>query len=55
MPYQYKREPLTPDESNRLSNACEGYPRKAGHPTLSTTSRHDLIALQRSRQVFDLR
>jgi len=32
-----------------------GYPRKAGHPTLSTTSRHDLIALPRSRQVFDLR
>jgi hypothetical protein len=35
--------------------AREGYPRKAGHPTLSTTSRHDLIALPRSRQVFDLR
>jgi SPX domain protein involved in polyphosphate accumulation len=32
-----------------------GYPRKAGHLTLSTTSRHDLIALPRSRQVFDLR
>ncbi|HZM23202.1 MAG TPA: hypothetical protein VFC02_15745, partial [Anaerolineales bacterium] len=32
-----------------------GYPRKAGHPTLSTTARHDLIALPRSRQVFDLR
>jgi phosphatidylserine/phosphatidylglycerophosphate/cardiolipin synthase-like enzyme len=32
-----------------------GYPRKAGHPTLSTTSRHALIALPRSRQVFDLR
>ena len=23
MPYQYKREPLTADEANRLSNACE--------------------------------
>jgi integrase/recombinase XerD len=22
MPYQYKREPLTPDEANRLANAC---------------------------------
>jgi integrase/recombinase XerD len=28
MPYQYKREPLTPDESNRLSNACENYREK---------------------------
>ena len=37
----------------RLEN--QGYPRKAGHPTLSTTARHDLIALPRSRQVFDLR
>jgi hypothetical protein len=36
-------------------NRWRGYPRKAGHPTLSTTSRHDLIALPRSRQVFDLR
>ena len=24
MAYQYKREPLTPDEANRLANACEG-------------------------------
>jgi len=23
MPYQYKREPLTQDEANRLANACE--------------------------------
>src|SRR5436853_6806442 len=23
MPYQYKREPLTPDEANRLAAACE--------------------------------
>ena len=23
MPYQYVREPLTADESDRLSNACE--------------------------------
>jgi len=23
MPYQYKREPLTPDEANRLASACE--------------------------------
>jgi integrase/recombinase XerD len=28
MPYQYKREPLTPDESNRLSNACENHREK---------------------------
>ena len=23
MPYQYKRDPLTPDEANRLASACE--------------------------------
>src|SRR5712691_4086433 len=23
MPYQYKREPLTPDEANRLASVCE--------------------------------
>ena len=23
MPYQYKREPLTPDEANRFANACK--------------------------------
>ena len=23
MPYQYKREPLNPDEANRLASACE--------------------------------
>jgi hypothetical protein len=32
-----------------------GYPRKAGHHTLSTTSRHNLIALSRSGQGFDMR
>jgi integrase/recombinase XerD len=25
MPYQFKREPLTPDEANRLANACQSY------------------------------
>jgi len=25
MPYQFKREPLTRDEANRLANACETY------------------------------
>jgi integrase/recombinase XerD len=25
MPYQYKREPLTLDEANRLASACETY------------------------------
>jgi integrase/recombinase XerD len=25
MPYQFKREPLTQDEANRLANACENY------------------------------
>ncbi len=28
MAYQYKREPLTPDEANRLANACKEYPEK---------------------------
>ena len=28
MPYQYKREPLTPDEANRLANACQTHEEK---------------------------
>jgi integrase/recombinase XerD len=28
MSYQYKREPLTPDEANRLSNACQTHEEK---------------------------
>jgi len=28
MAYQYKREPLTPDEANRLANACQTYEEK---------------------------
>ena len=28
MPYQYKREPLTQDEANRLSNACQTHEEK---------------------------
>ena len=28
MPHQYKREPLTEDEANRLANACEDYEEK---------------------------
>jgi integrase/recombinase XerD len=28
MPYQYKREPLTPDEANRLASACETHPER---------------------------
>ena len=28
MPYQYKREPLSDDEVNRLSNACETFDEK---------------------------
>jgi integrase/recombinase XerD len=28
MPYQYKREPLTPDEANRLVNACQTHEEK---------------------------
>ncbi len=28
MPYQYKREPLSDDEVNRLTNACENFDEK---------------------------
>jgi len=28
MPYQFKREPLTPDEANRLASVCETYPER---------------------------
>ena len=28
MPYQYKREPLSDDEANRLANACETFDEK---------------------------
>jgi integrase/recombinase XerD len=28
MPYQYKREPLSDDEVNRLINACETFEKK---------------------------
>ena len=28
MPYQYKREPLSDDEVNRLTNACETFEEK---------------------------
>jgi integrase/recombinase XerD len=28
MPYQYKREPLTPDEANHLANACQTHEEK---------------------------
>jgi integrase/recombinase XerD len=28
MRYQYKREPLTPDEANRLANACQTHAEK---------------------------
>ncbi len=28
MPYQYKREPLTQEEANRLANACQSHKEK---------------------------
>ena len=28
MSYQFKREPLTPDEANRLANACKSHDEK---------------------------
>ncbi len=37
MPYQYKREPLTQDEANRLANACETHGEKLAVWTLLDT------------------
>lgn len=37
MPYQYKREPLTQDEANRLANACHHYEEKLVVWTLMDT------------------
>ncbi len=34
MPYQYKREPLIPDEANRVANACQTHEEKLGVWTL---------------------
>jgi hypothetical protein len=37
MPYQYKREPLSDDEVNRLTNACEIFKEKFAIWTLLDT------------------
>jgi integrase/recombinase XerD len=37
MRYQYKREPLTPDEANRLANACQTHEEKLAMWTLLDT------------------
>ena len=31
MPYQYKREPISDDEVNRLTNACERFDEKIAY------------------------
>jgi hypothetical protein len=38
MPYRYKREPLLPDEANRLANACQTHEEKLVARTLLDTS-----------------
>jgi integrase/recombinase XerD len=38
MRYQYKREPLTPDEANRLANACQTHEEKLVIWTLLDTA-----------------
>ena len=37
MPYQYKREPLSDDEVNRLTNTCESFEEKFAIETLLDT------------------
>ncbi len=50
MPYQFKREPLTPDEANRLANACESHEEKLVVWTLLDTGLRvsELAALSKS-------
>ena len=49
--YQYKREPLSPDEANRLSNACQQHTEKLVIWTLLDTGLRvaELAGLQRNQ------
>jgi integrase/recombinase XerD len=51
MPYQYKREPLSDDEVNRLTNACESFEEKFVVWTLLDTGLRvsELANLQRRK------
>src|SRR2546430_14619522 len=51
MPYQYKREPLTPDEANRLASACETHQERLIVWTLLDTGLRlsDLVGLTRDQ------
>lgn len=51
MPYQFKREPLTQDEANRLANACETHEEKLVVWTLMDTGLRvsELTGLTRDR------
>jgi integrase/recombinase XerD len=51
MPYQYKREPLTPDEANRLANACQTHEEKLVVWTLLDTGLRisELASLRKDR------
>jgi integrase/recombinase XerD len=63
MPYQYKREPLSDDEVNRLTNACETFDEKLSIWTLLDTGlrvselanlKHDNILWQERQLIFAL-
>ena len=53
MAYQYKREPLTPEEANRLVNACETHDEKLVVWTLLDTGLRVSELATLSRKAFD--
>ena len=54
MPYQYKREPLSDDEVNRLTNACETFEEKFVIWTRDTGLRVSSLGALR-HQLFTIR
>lgn len=53
MPYQYKREPLTPDEANRLASACGTHEERLTIWTLLDTGLRVNELAKLSRNNFD--
>lgn len=53
MPYQYKREPLTQDEANRLANACQTHEEKLIIWTLLDTGIRVSELVKLSKQNID--